>query len=248
MKKIPVYIIALLAGIVAACENEYNTYSDIPRVYLSGDPAQQATADSTYFSFRLLDFSIQEYDLNLVVHLAGEASAAERAFTLEIVDSLTNVPATAYSVGALVFPANAHVAVVPVTVKRAVEGLDLSRENARVTFRVTANEHFGEGVAEDRTYTLAWCDYLTLPPTWSVINFYIGPFSQARFKFIIDHTGYTDFEGFRNNYSMIMWLQGRLVKLLDDYNADPANSGRPEGWPYKNDNGEPLQFGQGLTS
>ncbi|MDR2413392.1 MAG: DUF4843 domain-containing protein [Odoribacteraceae bacterium] len=242
------YTTFALAALAVGCENEYNAYSDAPRVYLSGDAAQNATADSVYFSFRIYDFSMQEYDLHLNVHLTGEPVNRDRVFALEVVDTMTNVPASAYSIGELVLPANAHVVTIPVTVKRTVEGMDLSRNAARLTLRVVENENFSEGIAEARRYQLVWCDYLVQPASWSVINYYIGPFSQARFKFIIDNTGYTDFEGFRSNYSMIMWLQGRLVKLLEDYNADPANAGRPEGWPYKNDNGEPLQFGQGLTS
>jgi hypothetical protein len=233
---------------LAGCENEHYLYNDVPRLYLSGDPAQNATADSLYFSFRVHDASMQEYSLNLRVHLMGEPVDRERPFALEIVDSLTNAPAPAYRLGTLTLPANASVVAIPVTVSRVAEGMDLSRQAARLTLRVTDNEHFRAGVVESRTYSLVWCDYLVQPATWSNIRSYIGPFSQARYKFIIDYMGYTDFTEFFNNYSAQFWLQGELIKLLDEYNADPANAGRPEGWPYKNDNGEPLRFGQGLTS
>jgi hypothetical protein len=232
----------------AGCENDDYLYKDVPRIYLSGDAAQGATADSLFFSFRLYDFETSQYDLHVVANIMGGASSEERGFTLEVVDSLTNVPASAYSVGNTAMPAGAFQQVVKVTVNRTVAGMDLAQENARLTFRVVPNDHFQAGEMAMSTYSLVWCDYLIRPESWTAINYYIGPFSQARYKFILDYTGYSDFTEFTGNYNKILWLQGILLKHLEEYNADPANADRPEGWPYANDNGEPLRFGSGLLN
>ena len=244
MKKL--YYILLMGCLFAACENDPYLYQDVARIWLSGDEEQGATADSLFYSFRLYDFDVVEADLNLVVNLTGDAVGYDRSFALEVVDSLTNVPEDAYNIGESVLPAGAFQAVVPVKVKRSVTGLDLSHENAKLTLRVAPSDELGLGVEEFDTYSLVWCDYLVEPESWSIISYYIGPFSQARYKFIIDFTGYTDFSEFNNDYNGQLWLQGILNDYLEAYNEDPANEGRPEGWPYQNDNGDPLQFGEGL--
>lgn len=244
MKKL--YYVLLMGCFFSACENAPYLYQDVARIWLSGDEEQGATADSLFYSFRLYDFDVVEADLNLVVNLTGDAVAYDRSFALEVVDSLTNVPEDAYNIGESVLPAGAFQAVVPVKVKRSVTGLDLSHENAKLTLRVVPSDELGLGVEEFDTYSLVWCDYLVEPESWSIISYYIGPFSQARYKFIIDFTGYTDFSEFNNDYNGQLWLQGILNDYLEAYNSDPANEGRPEGWPYQNDNGDPLQFGEGL--
>ena len=197
------------------------------------------------FRFNFFDETLTNYDVNLVVNIAGEASSSARTFELEVVQEKTNVSSTDYTIGEFEIPANAYEAKIPVNVKRNVSGLDLSEENARLTFRVKESDNFGVGAEEYSEYTIAWCDYLIEPTTWSIIRYYIGPFTQARFKFIIDYTGYTEFSAFSPDgnidYNKIYNFQGQLIGLLNEYNeAHP-------GAPYLNDNGQPLEFGSGLT-
>ena len=248
MKKYYFLIVAVFFAFTA-CENDPYLYNDTSRLWLSGDEEQGATEDSVFYSFRLYDSEVMEADIHLVVNLTGNATNADRTFCLEVVDSLTNVPANAYTIGETVLPANTFQAIVPITVKRNIEGLDLSHENAKLTFRVVAGEGFEVGVEEAATYSLVWCDYLVKPDSWGTyIDAYFGPFSQARYKFIIDYSGVTDFTEYNNEFNRLLWLQGLLIKALEEYNADPANAGRPEGWPYQNDNGEPLQIGPNLVA
>ena len=221
-----------------------NTFSDQSSIYLTGDIAQNATTDSVLFSFRLFSEDLTNYDLNLLVNIAGEAMSTDRTFELEVVPEKTNVTEADYTIGTLKIPANAYEAVIPINVNRNITALDLSSVNARLTLRVKENDNFKVGSEEYSEYTLAWCDYLIEPITWSIISYYIGPFSQARFKFIIDYTGITDFSDFAPNgstdYDKVLNLQANLMRLLTEYNeAHP-------GAPYLNDNGEPLEFGSGL--
>ncbi|MDR1720703.1 MAG: DUF4843 domain-containing protein [Dysgonamonadaceae bacterium] len=243
------YTIIICLALVAllGCENDAYLYQDVDRIWISGDSEQNATVDSVYYSFRLYDFSTTEADLNVVVHLTGHASDRARQFHLEVVDTLTNVPTDAYSIGETMLPAGAFTVTVPVRVKRHITGIDLTKTNARLALRVRPSDELQTGVEESISYKLVWCDFLLQPTTWSVISYYIGPFSQARYKFIIDFTGMTDFADLNGDYNRIIGLQGLLNRLLKDYNSNPANAGRPEGWPYQNDNGDPLAFGQGLA-
>lgn len=232
---------------IISCENEEYLYkAPTDTVWLSGDPAQEATSDSVLYSFKLYSSDVKEQVMNLVVNLTGDAADHDRTFNLEVVDEETNVAAGDYEIGSTVLPAGQFKVTVPIKVKRSVSSVDLTKNLAKLTLRVADSSDLGIGRTERSKYSIVWCDYLIMPSSWYVISYYIGPFSQARYKFIIDFTGYTDFSEFDSDYNRIIGFQGLLINLLNKYNSDPANAGREEGWPYKNDNGEPLQIGQGL--
>ncbi len=245
MKKYTLILASVCLGTMFAltgCENEDYLYKDTSKIWLSGDIEQEATDDSVFYSFKVYGKEVTEKDLNVVVNLTGLASPIDRELQLEVVKEETNVPADAYTIGKCILPANAYKVKVPVTVKRNVTSPDITKEIARLTLKVVPTDDLGMGVVENNTFRVVWCDYLIEPSSWSIISYYIGAFSQARFKFIIDFAGYTDFTEFDGDYNKILWLQGYLNKLLDIYNNDPANAGREEGWPYLNDDGQPLRF------
>lgn len=230
-----------------SCENEEFYYQDTDKIWLSGDPAQQATRDSTLATFALDDKNITTKDVNIIANLTGAMSDHDRTFKLVVVDSMTTAPADAYELGTCVLPANQHKVTVPVKVKRTVNGLDLKKRMAKVTFRVVEDTELTPSVDDRLSFSIVWCDYLIKPASWSVIEYYLGPFSQARYRFIIDQTGMTDFSEYDGNYSWIIGFQSLMIRLLQDWNNNPANANSEYGWPYLNDNGEPLKYGQGLT-
>ena len=250
MKKELIYyfcaiVITMLS--MASCENDPFLYQTNDSVWLSGDPDQRATSDSLVYSFRLNGKEQQEADLNLIINLTGEASSVDRSFKLEVVENETNVSSNCYEIGTTVLPAGAIKVKVPVKVKRNITDVDLKHENARLTLRAVNSDELQIGITERNKYTLVWCDYLIQPETWNrTIRNYIGPFSQARYQFIIDFTGLTEFE-YCEDDNWVMGFQARLIRLLNEYNSNPANANRPEGWPYLNDNGRPLQFGNSLS-
>ena len=237
-----------LTMLLTGCENDEFYYQDTDKIWLSGDAAQQATSDSTLVTFALESKSTTTYDVNIIANLTGAMSDHDRSFRLVVVDSMTNVPAEAYQLGTCVLPANQHKVTVPVTVQRPVNGLDLKKQMAKVTFRVVEDTELTPSVDDRLTYSVVWCDYLIQPPSWGVINYYLGPFSQARYRFIIDQTGMTDFSEYANNYSWIIGFQALMIRKLQDWNNDPANANSEYGWPYLNDNGEPLKYGEGLRA
>ncbi len=251
MKRGKYIALGLLVLLFGACENEKATFSDLPSIYLGGDSEQNATGDSILFSFKKLESTAQTYDLNLMVYTTGVTVNHARKFELEVVNEESNVSSADYVIGAMEIPANSFYGKVPVTVNRQVAGLDLSQENARLTFRVKANENFEKGVQERGKYKLVWCDRL-IKPTWWVtsVKNYLGPFSQARYQFILDYYGDLDFnemgyvvDGSYLNEKMseLFAIVNELIALLDEYNAQHP------GEPYLNDNGKPLAFGTSLS-
>ena len=234
------------ALLFTGCENDEFYYQDTDKIWLSGDPAQQATSDSTLVTFALEDKTTTTLDVNIIANLTGAMSDHDRSFKLVVVDSLTNVSSDAYELGTCVLPANQYKVTVPVKVKRTVSGIDLKKNFAKVTFRVVDDSELTPSVDDRLTYSVVWCDYLIQPESWSVISYYLGSFTQARYRFIIDQTGMTDFSAYNNNYSWIIGFQALMIRLLQDWNNDPANANSEYGWPYLNDNGQPLKYGQGV--
>lgn len=250
MNKVVTGILFLLPAsatlLTTGCENEEFYYQDTDKIWLSGDIEQLATKDSTLVTFALEDKSTTTYDVNLIANLTGAMSDHDRSFKLVVVDSLTNVPSDVYQLGKCVLPANQTKVTVPVTVKRNVSGLDLKKQLAKVTFRVVEDSELKPSVDDRLTYSIVWCDYLIRPASWDVINWYLGPFSQARYRFIIDQTGITDFSEYERNYSWIIGFQSLMMGLLEKWNNDPTNANSEYGWPYLNDNGELLKYGENL--
>ena len=251
MKIFKYVILGAILMTLFACENEKNTFSDNPSIYIGGDKEQNATADSVIFSFKKYDDAVQSYDLNLMVYVTGVVSDRARTFVLEVLEDGTNVSSNDYTLGDMVIPAGAYYATLPVTVKRKVEGMDLSEQVASLTVRVKANENFEEGPEENAVYKFVWCDYLIQPAWWqSGFTNVAGPFTQARYKFILDYYGDVDlFElgmidpnsGRSDDDNKLYAFIAELIDLLNEYNATHDE-------PYMNDNGDPLEIGTGLTN
>ena len=226
MKIFKYVILGAILMTLFACENEKNTFSDNPSIYIGGDKEQNATADSVIFSFKKYDDAVQSYDLNLMVYVTGVVSDRARTFVLEVLEDGTNVSSNDYTLGDMEIPAGAYYATLPVTVKRKVEGMDLSEQVASLTVRVKANENFEEGPEENAVYKFVWCDYLIQPAWWqSGFTNVAGPFTQAR----------------SDDDNKLYAFIAELIDLLNEYNATHDE-------PYMNDNGDPLEIGTGLTN
>jgi hypothetical protein len=239
MKTIVIILITLL-GLFAGCENKENFYSDVPRLWV-GEGTVQARVDSVVRSFKMIDATLQADTVYIPLHVMGNNAPVDRPVAVEVVTETSNAPSSAYIIGEASIPANAFHGQIPVVIQRTVPGLDLTSESARLALRLVTNEHFELGVPGTSIYTVIWCDFLTRPTTWSFIAA-VGPFSQARYKFIIDTTSETEFSAYERGAFKARSLLYLLREALADYNADPSNAGRPEGWPYLDDDGTPLVF------
>ena len=88
MKIFKYVILGAILMALFACENEKNTFSDNPSIYIGGDKEQNATADSVIFSFKKYDDAVQSYDLNLMVYVTGVVSDRARTFALEVLERM----------------------------------------------------------------------------------------------------------------------------------------------------------------
>lgn len=242
-----IFLSLLFAGsIFIGCDNKEFLYRDVSaRIWLGKlDTLGNLTyiSDSSVISFLLLPADKETDTLYVTANVTGTTAPIDRRFKLEIVANETNVSASDYTIGEAVIPANSFTGLVPVIVKKHVQGLDLNKERALLTVRFIPNEHFLYATPDTDIFKIIWSNFLSRPASWDVVQSLLGNFSQAKYKFIIDFYGDTEFEKYRGNTNMLLGLQSVLKKALQDYNADPANIDRAEGWPYKDDDGTPLVF------
>lgn len=246
MKKI-IIMLSLVAGMVLqGCQNKEYLYQDVSaRIWLGWRDTAGAnlfTRDSSVLSFLLLPAEQETDTLYVFANVTGTTAPKDRPFKLEVDPAGTNVQPADYTIGEAVIPANSFSGKVPVTVKKNVTGIDTRKERAVLKLRLMPNEHFLRSVAGTDTFRVVWFNFLPRPESWSAVEGVLGVFTQAKYKFIIDFFGESDFEKYRGNINMALGLQSALRGLLQNYNANPANQGRPEGWPYLNDDGTPLSF------
>jgi hypothetical protein len=233
---------ALLAGLLlVGCENEEYLYRDVSSRIWLGETYTSGpliiTRDSTTLSFMMFDPATEEDTLYVTANVTGDKADYPRPFILEIVEDETNVPASAYVMGETVIPPGAFSVRVPVLVKRTVPGMNLKTTMARLSLHFVPNEHFLNAVPDTDTFKVLWSDYLTQPDSWTYyITSNLGAFSQARYKFIIDNAGETDFSRYQSNLPMIQALQSYLRKTLAAYNAEHPTE------PYLDDDETPLTF------
>lgn len=240
-----IYILAACTALTA-CENDAYLYRDITnRIWLGRRDTTGPvinTRDSSVSSFLILPATQEKDTLYVQANVTGLQAPVDRPFTLAVVGELTNVSSSDYTIGETVIPANSFTGQVPVIVNKNVPGLDLKKERAQLILRFVPNENFQYGAPGTDTFRVVWYNFLPMPDGWTSIQSILGPFSQARYKFILDFFGELNFERYRGNTNLQLGLQSALKKALRDYNQDPANEGRPEGWPYLNDDGTPLTF------
>jgi hypothetical protein len=246
MRKLIILFTVLAGGLLPGCDKQEYLYQDISsRIWLGQKIAEgniTYTRDSVVTSFMLKPAAAQFDTLYVVANVTGKTAATDRPFTLEVVKDSTNVAPGDYTVGATIMPANSFIAQIPVIVKKNVPGLNLKKERAKLVFRFVPNEHFLQGEPTRIMFRIVWYDFLAQPASWFILQPMVGNFSQAKYRFIIDVLGVTEFTKYQNNFNIQLAVQATLRSALKAYNENPANAGRPEGWPYLDDNGTPLTF------
>lgn len=241
-----IVFVLLTAYLLPGCKKEEYLYQDVSsRIWLGARlnaTNPNAYTDSAISTFMLKPATAELDTLYLVANLTGKPAATDLPFAVEVVKDSTNVTSADYTIGETIMPANSFEARIPVIVKKNVPGLDLKKQRAKLVFRFVPNEHFLNAQPGRDLFRITWFDFLARPASWSAIESVAGTFTQAKYRFIMEVLGVSEFSRFQNNFNLLLAVQASLRKALKDYNENPANAGRPEGWPYLNDDGTPLTF------
>lgn len=132
------------------------------------------------------------YIQEIPVAIAGDSSAADRIFQVEVVkDSLTTASPDQYVILEGRVEAGKFEGVLPVQLNKS-EALD--NETVSLKLRLVPSEDFILGNIESRTFVVRWTNQVIVP-TWSVYyrTYFTSVGSTAAFRIFIETTGMTQF-------------------------------------------------------
>jgi hypothetical protein len=223
--------------IVVSCkENEMDDYVNDPAIYfahgsnysLDGTLANTISQnDSINYSFFILDDSIKRDTIYVFICTQGEIVDYDRPISLIQTNEGESDAAVSgvHFVGlddpavkkSLVVPADQVYAKVPIIMLRDAS---LELEEKRLELSVAQNEYFRPGIDEYRNFIITTTDIAVKPSNWDTRwKWYFGPtFGSVKFRFIINATGYTEWEKVPMDFSYISWMMTVVQQKLYDYN------------------------------
>lgn len=238
----------LLTGLLTSCEKEIDTYKNDPKLYFfeRATDLNQTRITAKSFSFVALASSILTDTIKIKVKTMGLAVDYDRiVHGATVAKGTTAVEGTNYKFIDGLVKAGAVEGYMPVVLYRTA---DIKTTALTLNLTIGETKDFKPGVVEDQNFTLSWSDDLIKPSNWDgfiSLAFYFGDYSKAKYRFIIDITGVTDFPLQQSGrvplnpgeYSSIMMndVKLRLKTELAAYNASHAS-------PLRDENGVLVTF------
>ncbi|MGM9701830.1 MAG: DUF4843 domain-containing protein [Prevotella sp.] len=233
MKKAILYSVfgAALLLYAACTENEMEPWSDTAAIYFEHDTYIQT--DSIKQTFFIYDDDVKTDTVKVRVCAMGGVADYDRPFTLV----QTNIGKPDAAVAGthfesfdspetkkyLVIPAGKVYQDIPIVLLR---DKSLALGEYRLKLAVEDNEHFRKGIDAWRTFVVTTTDQAVKPALWDTRwRYYFGAtWGSVKMKFIIQHTGYTDFDTLPDDYSYLLWLGNTAKQALIEYNAAHPDS------------------------
>lgn len=182
---------------------------------------------------------ITDYEVKMPICLMGDYLLEDKKFKVEIDNELTTAKPEDYSVELeQVFHAGTLVDSLHVVLHRTEH---LANEKVRVVFHLVPNETFGIAEyigdreyntyvpAESATIRVVFSDMISRPSWWNehVESFYLGEYSDEKYRRFIESSGRTDLEGCSSSD-----IRKIMQKFRDDI--------RENGWTEEN--GKPMEI------
>ena len=240
MKTTTLYIAASLAllSVTGCTENEMEGFSESPSVYfMNGSMRDESGAyitqdDSVNQSFFIYGDDVTRDTVYIIVNAMGGPANVDRPIALEQTNAGKPDAAVVgvHYIGfdnaevkdSVCIPAGKVYARVPVILLR---DKSLQTQQKRLELRVKQNEYFRPGIDEFRQFIVTTTDLAVKPTYWDTRwKYYFGPtFGSVKLKFIINATGYTDFDNIPSDYSYLTWLKTTVQQAFFDYNKAHPN-------------------------
>lgn len=180
-------------------------YSEKPMVYIYKD-GFSALKDSASYSFIVKSETLVEDVVEVPLRIMGLAENRDRVVNFGVkAEGTSAVSGVHYEIPPVVIPAGQYTTTAKIKVKRAA---DLKTQEVRLWVAVNESVDFLPGMDSTRTaasggnnwgtgltYLIKINDFYSKPSNWDTsLRFYFGAsFSQAKFKFLVEATGKTEF-------------------------------------------------------
>lgn len=225
---INILLAAVLFALVMACKKnaQDSAYRDASRIMLEGLITENATPDSTLFTFATLPIATTETSLTLVARIAGPVSDIDRTFRI-VVDSkgTTALPSEYQLPTTFTVKAGKYVSNTPIIIKKTPR---MDNSNVTLVVRLEANENFQ--TSEKPTFKFVWTNDVTKPRTWdgTFVN-YLGKYSKAKHRLVISSTEHKDLNKIEitTDFTIvgtILYIRDQSAAALNAYNlANPSS-------------------------
>ena len=228
-------VIFLLVVITIGCEeNSALEYENEPALYFENTTYGQR--DSVNHTFFIQPDEQMRDTVFVEILTMGYPADVDRSFVLEQVN--VGQPGAAVAgkhfvafddpemVSHLVIPKGSVRKSFPLIVLRDPS---LELEEVRIELEIGENEYFKPGIDVWTNFVVKTTAMALKPTTWEAYwKYYFGlTWGSVKMKFIVDNTGFTDFEGGSLNSDYAYYLSSKVKQKLLEYNANPNNPDRP---------------------
>lgn len=208
MKK-QIYVIMILLGYlcVSCKKDQLMSFNQKPKVYIYKTNLLNLetflTRDSVTYSFAVRPDDIKMDTVFIPIRIIGDAAERDRKVNYELM-SVSEADKESYELLPALIKVNRFEGRIPVLVKKATS---LKDKESRLWLKIIASGDFEPGIVSQLTYLIRINNFLSRPATWS--DFYFGKYSNTKYKFIIEHTGYI---AFREEYESEMVFIAQTCK------------------------------------
>lgn len=227
MKKL--YVFTLLAILLYSCaKNEYLTYAEKDGLSFTrgGD---FPTSDSVIFSFVTNAIQGTRDTLWVPIALTGIPAKTDRPFRLKIGAGSTAQEGVHFTLTETIFPADSVVFAYPVVLLRSA---DLMTATRKLILEIAENDYYTVGALSSQFYPsirIQVTDQVIKPTWWAAAeNYYYGPYSNAKYRFMIEVCGIADFSSKTLNYPQILNYRELVRAALKEYEKEHGEPLRDE--------------------
>ena len=99
----------------------------------------------------------------------------------------------------------------------------LQEQTVRLYIQVTDSEDFAVGSIEQDHLLLKWNDILSRPTNWDELEEFFGTYSDAKYRFMLNNTGVTEFDTEEMSWAELNNYKIVLTNALNEYNKANPN-------------------------
>ncbi len=232
-------------------EQDMMQYTNDPAIYFANETSSSYNSylttqhDSINHSFFIYGSSVTRDTVHVLIRTMGMPVDYDRPVSLvqtNVGQSDAAVPGVHFVPfdnpevkDSICIPAGTVYQFVPIIVLRDES---LASSEVRLELALEANEHFRQGIDAYRNFLVTTTDEAVKPSNWDTRwRYYFGAsWGTEKMRFIIQVTGYTDFENIPSDFSYLTWLGDTAKQALLEYNqAHPDD-------PLCETDGTPVSF------
>ena len=212
-----ILIFLLVVGTISCKENSALEYENDPALYFENTTYGQR--DSISHTFFIQPDDQMRDTVFIEILTMGYPTDSDRPFILEQTNAGQPGSAIAGKLEHLKIPKGSVRKSFPLIVLRDPS---LELEEVRIELKIGENEYFRSGIDDWTNFVVKTTSMAVKPTNWDTYwKYYFGPtWGSVKMKFIIDNTGFSDFDGDRLNTDYTNYLSSKVKQKLLEYNTN----------------------------